>query len=447
MKQRIIILGLLLGLAVLAPAAGAAEPAETADEAPAGTATPPEGGNGSNGKGLVTQDELEGVRAEIQTLSEQWRRSLDKSVVQSTRSLKFGGFAQGRYTVTSEGNDNFEIPLFVLNLAGSLRRDYTEGKNLDYFFSLSSNSKNFNVTPLEARLTYSVFQSLDKELPFLTLTFGQQKKPISLEAQASEEFKPTIRSAQFATNLGLDPRDIGLVLRGDLFPAVDYGFNYRVPLIEYSIGLINGSGPNAADDNNDKDVVGRLVINAPVDYNSPLRGLSIGGSYYAGRKSATRTYGTGAAATTLSRKGAKDRWEADIAYVNTPVGFTFEYVRGDDAVVTGSTAAQARVEVVKSEGFAGTIFYNLGDQFVRGFKSQDRYDDWYPLTYQPFVRFDRWTPDIKSSNTRTDIWTAGFNWFFAETTKLQLNYNYKRNVVKGVADRNEEFLVQFQFGF
>ena len=191
-----------------------------------------------------------------------------------------------------------------------------------------------------------------------------------------------------------------------------------------------------------------IVLNAPVDYNSPLRGLSLGGSWYQGDKLATRTFGSGATATTVKRNGDKNRWGADLSYVNTPVGFTFEYVRGDDGIITGTTAANAVVADVESEGWAGTIFYNFGDQFVRAVKAQDRYDDWYPLTYQPFVRFDRWVPDIDVRGNHTDILTLGFNWFFAETTKLQINYNNRTSVADGVDDvRDDEFLAQFQFGF
>lgn len=431
MKKLLTMSGLLLGLAVLAPAIGAAE-----QESPE--------------KNYVTQEELDGVRTEISTLSDQWKRSLDKSVVQSTRTVKFGGFAQGRYTQFEEAasTDGFEISVYALSLQGSLRKDNAEGRNLDYFISLGGNSSDFSVKPLEARLTYSLFQSIDKEKSFLTLTFGQQKKPFSLEALASEEFKPVIKSAQFATKLGLDPRDVGLVLSGDIFPALDYGFNYRVPLVQYSIGVVNGSGPNTKDENNSKDYVGRLVLNAPVDYNSPLRGLSLGASWYKGDKVASKTFGTGAAATTVKSNGDKNRWGADLAYVNTPIGFTVEYVRGSDAIVTGATAAAATVKVVESRGVTGTIFYNFGDQFVRAIKAQDRYDDWYPLTYQPFVRFDRWTPDLDVKGTHTDILTYGFNWFFAETTKLQINYNNKTVVTDGQPDlRDDELLAQFQFGF
>ncbi|KAF0219082.1 MAG: phosphate-selective porin O and [Geobacteraceae bacterium] len=389
----------------------------------------------------VTQEDIKGVRSEIETLRDQWRRTLDKNTAQTKRSLQIGGTVQTRYTYSEDPaiNDGFSVNSIILSFQGSLRKDYEEGKNVNYQFSLSTNS-DFTIRPLQASLSYSILPSLDLEKPYLTATVGQQKKPISLESLATEEFKPTIRGAQFASALKLDERDIGAVISGDLFPHVDYGYKYRVPLITYSLGVFNGAGPNKADDNNDKDVAGRVVLNAPVDYNDILRGLSLGGSFYIGRKNAEFKNGT----NSVTRQGTKNRWGADLSYVNTPIGFTLEYVQGEDAAPNG-TVANPALKVVRSEGYTFTLFYNFGEQFVSGFKSQDRYDDWYPLTYQPFIRFDRFDPDVKKAGDRTDIWTIGFNWFFAETTKLQLNYNIKTG--ETTSKQVNEFLTQFQFGF
>ncbi|WP_041972218.1 porin [Geobacter sp. OR-1] len=100
------------------------------------------------------------------------------------------------------------------------------------------------------------------------------------------------------------------------------------------------------------------------------------------------------------------------------------------------------------EGYTFTLFYNFGDQFVNSIKTQERWDDYYPLTYQPFVRFDRWVPDTDARDVRTDIWTIGFNYFFAQTTKLQVNYNITRDYRSdGGVYNNDAFLAQFQFGF
>lgn len=390
----------------------------------------------------VTQEDLKGIRSEIETLRDQWQRTLDKKTALTTRSLLFGGIVQTRFGhfFNDSNADSFSINTIILSFKGNLKKDYEEGKNVNYAFSLATGS-DFSIKPLDAWLSYSILPSLELDKPYLSVTAGQQKKPFSLESLATEEYKPTIKGAQFATLLKLDERDIGIGVKGDLFPHVDYGFKYRVPAIEYSLAVINGTGPNTLDNNDDKDIVGRLVLNAPVDYNNFFRGLSLGGSYYWGKAKSTLT----ANGTTISRNhDYKTRWGVDLAYVNTPVGFTLEYVRAKDPSLKG-TVANPSFRYVESEGYTFTLFYNFGEQFVKGFKGQDRYDDWYPLTYQPFVRFDSFDQDKDSTGDRIDIYTIGFNWFFAETTKLQINYNLKDE--QGHEVKNNEFLVQFQYGF
>lgn len=428
----------------------------------------------------ATKSEVEAVRDEIQVLRDQWQRSLDlgfpTTVVQSNRPLRISGTGQLRFTenrpflqddpLPANTYHSFSIPFFSLNFAGNLKKDYAEGKNLDYQLGIQTTGTSA-ISITDAWLRYQIFNSLDKEGPWLSITAGQQKKFFGNEATATEAFKPTIQSAQFATKLGLDPRDIGLVLAGDLLPANDYGYNYRVPAIQYWLGAINGSGPNTAEFNNEKDLFGRIQFNAPVHYDHLLRGLSLGISGYKGWNNASATTtttntinnGTGQTITssttaTTSKKGDKLRWGADLAYVNTPIGFTLEYVRAKDLIATngtvrnGVTTQRAGFKTVDEEGYTFTLFYNFGDQFVNAAKAQDRYDDYYPLTYQPFVRFDRWTPDTDSKGIRTDIWTVGFNWFFAQTTKLQLNYNITRDYKGGGSSTNiDAFLAQFQFGF
>jgi hypothetical protein len=395
-------------------------------------------------KEIVSQEDLQGVRTEVETLREQWKRALERKTAQTTRALTFGGTVQTRYTHTEDETTyrGFSISSLILSFKGNLRKDYELGRNLDYAFSLSSDTTDsYRVKPLDAYLSYSILPSLDKGKPRLSLSLGQQKKPFGLDPQATEEYKPTIKSAQFDSKLGLGTRDIGIVAKGDLFPYLDYGFDYRVPLIEYSLAVFNGAGPNKSDDNNKKDLAARIILKVPSDYNSIWRGFSLGGSYYNGQKKRTLTSGT---TTITCGEGDIHRVGADLAYVRTPIGVSAEYAKGEDESLSG-TLANNRHSTIKSDGYAFSLFYNFGQQFVKGFKSQERYDDWYPLTYQPFVRFDRWDANKHLAGDRTDIITLGFNWFFAETTKLQLNYNIKKEETSQID--NNEFLVQFQYGF
>ncbi len=432
----------------------------------------------------VTQSDIDGVRGEVQLLRDQWQKGLDRTVVQTTRLMAISGTGTFKY---SKGNqfindnqaaatpDSFSTPSIILNFNGNLYKDYLEVKNINYSLGLSTSDKGA-ISIQNANLTYSILNTLNLEGAQLSITGGQQKKTFGIEATAAEAFKPTVNGAQFTSKLGLDARDIGFVLAGDFFPTVDYGYNYRVPAVQYWFGLVNGTGANAAETNSSKDVFTRIQLNAPVNYDHLLRGLSLGVSYLTGKtdytvtntKSDTATFlntsgttssvSTSSTTTNIIQAGTKERWGVDLAYVNTPIGFTLEYAHGQDLIPTnGSVATKNGANPVtkpysfkdtSEEGYTFTLFYSFGDQFVNAAKNQERFDDYWPKTYQPFVRFDRWTPDTDFGGVHTDVWTAGFNWFFAATTKLQVNYNVTRDYKSdgGVYD-SDAFLAQFQFGF
>src|ERR1039457_3908398 len=182
----------------------------------------------------ATKSEVEAVRDEIQVLRDQWQRSLDlgfpTTVVQSNRPLLISGTGQLRYTqnkpflhddpLPANTYNSVTIPFFSINFAGNLRKDYEQGKNVDYLLGIQTTGLSA-ISITDAWLSYQIFNSLDKEGPRLSITGGQQKKYFGNEATATEAFKPTIAGAQFATKLSLDQRDIGFVLAGDLLPAND----------------------------------------------------------------------------------------------------------------------------------------------------------------------------------------------------------------------------------
>lgn len=467
---------LLFSLALLVPAAWSAEAGPAAEQT-ANEESSQKGADSADEKDPeaepVTLGDLNGLRTELETLRDQFQNLYDKNTAKTSRPLKLSGSATTKYVISEDPaiKDGFGTPSVNLKFTGNLLKDYVDGKNVDYVFGVNSGGTDFTLRIQDAYISYSVLPSNDVTKPYHYATVGQQKKIFGLEATASEEYKPTINGAQFAKGLALDERDIGILLTGDLFPHNDYGFNkYRVPAIGYSFGLINGTGPNKADNNDAKDVFARVVFNAPVDYNDPLRGLTLGLSGYWGTKTVTATstattsvdvptttpgvntpITTKTTTNTLSSKGDKIRYGADLSYVNTPVGFTLEYVHGEDPTITaatiknGNTTKKSVTNQVKSEGYTATVFYNFGEQFQKSYKDQTRSGDWYPVTYQPFVRFDRWDPDTDIDDNRTDIWTVGFNFFFAPTTKLQFNWNYKTGEFPDKSQN--EYLAQFQYGF
>lgn len=401
---------------------------------------------------IATKSDIDGLRTDLENYKYEQRRSRETKTALTTRGTTIGGSVQARAAAQSPAvrtgtssaaaprNTSFDIPQATLNFAGSLYRDYSEGRNLDYrlAFAYARNSpatdgSQLNVT--DAYVRYSPLPTLTGlEDPRLTLTFGQQQIPFGLEAQIGEELRPVINSAQFLGGLGVGTRQIGLIVRGDFDPYVDYGFNYRAPLLEYALGVVNGSGPNKSDDNNHKDWIGRVAFTLPVDYYSIFRELKFGVSGYKGKKNLV----TGSS-TTVSGQARRDRYGADIYYNHAPFGITYEYAEGRDGVAGGGPD-------IKSRGQYLTAFYTWGEQWVASSRNQAKYDDYWPKSYQLFARYDTFDPNTAVGNDKSDIATAGFNLFFAETTKFQLNLNYYK--YENPAQRNaKEVLAQFQFGF
>jgi hypothetical protein len=434
------------------------------------------------------RDDHQGLVTDIENFKFQWQRERDLHTALTTRGLLIGGTIQARvgWIDQQQGgptgaavtlptgssyrrNTSFDISTAVLNFTGLLYKDYEEGRNLTYNLRFGASPQttpviNSNyVNLLDANIVYSVLPTVDRETPQLTITLGQQLLPFGLEAAATEELKPVIRNALFtnpsyspgakaaAGGLGLN-REIGLIVRGDLFPEVDYGYNYRQALITYAVGLVNGNGVNTPDDNNAKDLIGRLAFTVPAEYNSWLRQITIGGTAYYGKRN---VYLADEARTVLGT-GKKERYGIDFYYNHWPFGITYEFVVGKDSVAFGTEAGNPLRKDIVSRAHTGTLFFSWGEQFVAGFRNQGRFDDWWPKTYQPFIRYDRFERDSNApGKERVEVVTAGLNLFFAETTKVQLNYAWRRDVrVLNDKMANEklrhpsnELYLQFQYGF
>ncbi|HXU93005.1 MAG TPA: porin [Gallionella sp.] len=433
---------------------------------------------------LVTKDELDGLRADLENYKYDNQRNRDTKTALTKRGTTVSGTVQvranatsrpvttgGATTQTTPRYSSFDVPLATLAFAGSLYKDYGEGHNLDYKLGFGYSRTAATTTAAAATSTFSL-QDAYLQYNFinptvtgledanLNLRFGQQQTVFGLEAQTTDELKPAINAAQFVSGLGVGTRQIGLILRGDYEPYVDYGFNYRAPLVEYAVGVVNGSGPNQPDNNSRKDYLARLAVTAPVDYTSWLRELKFGVSYQHGTKNILA--GTAA----LARDGTSDRYGFDIYYNHLPFGATYEYAAGYDETFVTNAALPAtasniaaintgKLGRIKSVGQTLTLFYTWGEQWLKSSNGngQGKYDDWWPKTYQPFVRIDRWDPNTANNAAtganvtgKTDIYTLGFNLFFAETTKFQVNLNsYKYH--NSANPKYRDLIAQFQFGF
>lgn len=304
------------------------------------------------------------------------------------KPIKISGYTQVRYRQDRSINDTFDVRRARLDIKG----DVTERFDYRTQVEFGGTSGPFL---LDATVAY-------KANPYLKLTAGQFKIPFSQENLTSSPKLETINRSQVVEALvarGSDVignqngRDIGLQASGSAFSKEDYS------LIDYAVGVFNGSGINTADRNEQKDLAGRLVLH-------PLKDLSVGGSYYLGRATLS---------TATASKQDRDRVGAEFAYVHDPVSLKGEYIKGKD-------------NGIKKDGW----YAQAGYFFI-------------PKKLQGVFKYDAYDSNVKAGKNATNVYTLGGSWYFNKWAFLQANYELKDE--KGKELRNNTLLSQLTLQF
>lgn len=430
---------------------------QTLAQSPAAAPGTEESEEAVDARTLATKADVKGVRVDAENYKYEQSRQYERNTAKTKRDTTIGGSLTARYdyqnqapqvpsptdagsgngTVTEPRSGGFGPLAFGLNFSGNLYRDYAEGRNFTYRVALSgSNSGGSTTTSLtDAYLRYSFLPATgDLQDKLGTVTLGQQTVPFGLDAQATDpEVKAVINNAQFVTGLGLNNRQTGLLVQGDIEPYVDFANNYRAPLLSYALGIFNGNGANRGDNNDYRDVAVRLAYTLPVDYASWFRQLQIGTSYYRGAESLGTKNGDATLNSIQTKKGSNVRQGFDINWTHLPYSIAYEYASGKQDLLAVSNTNPDGIK--HSKGQYINFGYTFGQQFLKSETGIGRYDDFWPTSYQLFVRFDQWDPDTssKSIKDQKNASTLGLNVFFAETSKFQINYIKTRNQLGGDA--------------
>lgn len=198
--------------------------------------------------------------------------------------IKISGFIQGEYDWTDdrEGHLSTGMSSFYLRrLRFTITGDLYNGKagKLDYrvYFDLAratqgkiSNIKEIKSPLLDMWMRYQPCKEFG-------IQFGQFKNPVTFEASISPskydfiDFSYAVQNlAKMGSNdvagLNVTARDIGFMLLGGFVHRENYS------VINYHVGVLNGSGINEKDNNKSKDVFGRITIN-------PTRDLALAAYY------------------------------------------------------------------------------------------------------------------------------------------------------------------------
>ncbi len=356
------------------------------------------------------------------------------------------GFIQPQFQYDFLGQDANGDPLdlssFYFNRArlgvmGTIPYDFSYYAMMEFGANLNGARTSTQPFLLDAFITYNRFA------PFAKVSVGQFKAPFGLELMQACHKLNTIFRSEAVINLVGPWRDVGVMISGSTGDKIkglpnDFIFLQRYQqnlksIIGYNFAVLNGSGINRWDDNNKKEIVGRVTVR-PLDF------LTVGASYRFGKNPIESS-------DPNLTESEKQRFGFDAAFDYKGFMVQAEFVQGTDEGAIPSAG-----------GCGGEITYTPGSVERNGYFIQAAYMT--PWKLQPIFRFEKYDPDLDQSasdffvitdETRThvnyNVLTYGLNYFFNDKVRLQINYLYRAEEDARFEFNNDALVTQFQIVF
>ena len=250
--------------------------------------------------------------------------------------------------------------------------------------------------------------------PWAKISFGQFRSPFGLELSTPCHKLHTINRSLVVNELAGPFRDMGFMISGGTDSLSFFGSTTK-NFFGYQIGLLNGTGRNIADDNRNKDIVGRVTIH-PLDF------ITVGASF---------RFGKHPPLVEGLPDDERNRYGIDIELKYRGFMVQGEYINGSDI---GSYTVGG--------GCDGDTEVHEGSVDRNGFMVQAMYMS--PWRLQPVIKFETYDPNIleEITNDRINTVTYGLNFFPNDWSRIQVNYLY--NAEKGAEVPNDAILVQIQ---
>ena len=309
------------------------------------------------------------------------------------RMPKISGFVQGMYQANmNEGGElkdnTFSLRRVRMSIEGNL------AKGLTYKIQGDFTRKPMLV---DAYVKYKVCNEF-------AIQVGQFKTPFSIESPINPVNLEIFDYGEVIKNLvgysdvcgvGSIGRDLGIMATGSLFP-VELQNGQQFGLVDYSVGVFNGNGANEKDNNNHKDIVGRL------DFHPWVKALTLSGSYYFGKYTKDENINC-----------TRDRWSAGIQYNDGTLVIRGEYLSGTTGFLSEIYGAYGQITdiielPIKSEGYYAVAGYNFA---VGKNKSQK---------LMPVLRYEHFA---KSFLSGTEWYTVGINYWPLKSVNFKFDYS------------------------
>lgn len=347
-------------------------------------------------KKLIAQKEADSLRAEAAIAAQANISKIKSFPLSAGKKITLAGYTQVRYQALEEAGriDGFDIRRARLDVKGIISPYW--GYRVQ--FDLAGTPKLIDAY-VELKLN-----------DYLNFTVGQAKIPFSLENLASSNKLELIDRSQVVealTGRGRDVggnqngRDIGIQVGGTILKLKDR------PVVDYRVGVYNGSGINVVDNNEKKDYAARLILH-------PVTGLDISGALYYGSRFVPEVR-TGTVVTTPSKSVDRNRYGFDLSYDLKNLSVRSEYIHGTD-------------DLIDREGY-----YVQGGYYF------------FQKKFQLIAKYDFYDADLAIGDNAAIWYVLGANYNFNTATRLQFNYTLKEEEGSGID--NNFASAQLQIGF
>lgn len=283
--------------------------------------------------------------------------------------------------------------------------DHANGKNSNTFLCKRTLLwANAQITPRWSFLFMHDFNSVVQEYytdfrvtnnNLLTIRFGQSKTGLTFENPLSPTSMETIdvysEGVTYLTGCGSDPlngvqygRDQGLFIFGETDNKT----------LRYELDVVNGSGINVKDKDNQKNVIGRLEVR-------PFKGMNLVATGQLGHGTALVSNPVFNPTLVAGQLYKRDRWSFGFDYKSKCFNVHGEYIWGKDGDVTSDGA------------------YLTGNTPLANFKNNTSLDFVWSYDYFNFN---------KDNNMDMHKVVAGLQYWFFKKCRFQVQYVYKSAV-------------------
>lgn len=351
-------------------------------------------------KNVLTQSEADELRKSDKKTSKNSISQATEKVrnIFNSPYIQIGGNGQFMYQYSDINriHHDFKVKNLFLSVNGKLNDSFRYGFLLEFtnpsvqeFWGEWTAAKEFN---LKVGQFKSPFTMESQYVPATLETASYSRTISNLVGYAGDD--DVLKKQNNKNNFG---RDAGIMASGELVSLASHN------LLQYSIGLFQGTGVTTGETNNAKDFAGMLLF-------QPVKGWRIGGGAYFGQATYQKT------ATSAVSDHVRDRWYLSSDYKCDRFYARAEWIHANDGGID-------------KEGIYGLGMYHIIPQKLNVLAKVDYYNK------------------NKDVNAEVFDYTLGINYYFYPMCRVQLNYTYSDYSKRWGAENSNTIFAQLQIGF